>query len=188
MNEITLSEAAAALLARWHEARGANALPDAKFIDPVKLRDWVGDISVIHLHEGERRLFVALHGANVVRHLGPDFHQKYLEDAAPEGALENTTAPYDLSIKTRQPTYSIQRTSIESGLYKPLERMILPCSLDNPEAVGRFLVWVAPIGSKSPKSSSKFIRYDTTSSTNEEVDPAELYLLSAEYTAKNSAN
>lgn len=181
MNILTLNEDAAALLGQWREARGTQTLPTAKFIDPLKLRQWVGDVSVVHLHEGERRFHVALHGANVVRHFGPDFHQKYLEDVVPPTALTETLAPYELSIETKQPTYSIQHKTQESGLYKALERMILPCSLEDPENVRRFLIWVAPVDDNSPNSPSSFIRYDANKTAKNSSNFAELYLLSEEY-------
>jgi len=192
MNQLVLSEKAASLLAQWHGSRGDNALPSAKFIDPIKLRGWVGDLSVVHLHEGKRRFYVALHGSNAARHLGPNFHQKYLEDVAPLTAHANTFAPYQLSIKTKQPTYSIQRASLDSGLFKTLERMILPCSLDDPSTVARFLIWVAPIESKSPHSSLAFSPYDQGEphSNGSEImeNWADLFLLSDEYAVPPNSN
>jgi len=185
MNQLTLSQDAADLLSLWHDARGDNPLPDAKFIDPIKLRRWIGDISVVHLHEGEKRLFVALHGSNVVRHLGPDFHHKYLEASVPAEAVADTTAPYDLSEKTNQPTYSIQRASLSNGLFKSLERMVMPCSTENPEKTGRFLIWVAPIESNARSSSSIFVPFDNAELLGIESAvadrSAQLFLLSDKY-------
>lgn len=185
MDQLVLSQNAEDLLSLWHEARGSGVLPDAKFISPIKLRAWVGDISVIHLHEGERRYYVALHGENVVRHLGPNFHRQYLEDAIPKSALAAAFAPYELSIKTNQPTYSIQRASLDNGLYKSLERMIMPCFTDVPDQTSRFLVWVAPIEANSRSSSSIFVPFDESEITGfRQKKPdatSELYLLSDAY-------
>ncbi len=187
MTILTLCEDAATLLRKWHEARGTNTLPSSRFIDPLELRDWVGDISVIHLHEGPRRFYVALHGANVARHLGPDFHKQYLEDVAPQTAYANTFAPYELSIQTRQPSYSIQSASLDSRLFKTLARMILPCSHEDPEQVGRFLIWVAPINIQSPASSLAFVPYRDEGKAEGSIEtsacPAQLYLLADEYAA-----
>lgn len=186
MGTLTLSQDAADLLALWREARGDKSLPDAKFTDPIKLRPWLGDISIIRLHEGAKRYFVALHGSNVVRHLGPDFHQRYLEDAIPKAAQAETFAPYELSEKTNQPSYSKQQATLESGLFKSLERMILPCSVDDPDQVGKFLVWVAPIESNARSSSSIFVPFDKTemleNAANSFNTTAELFLLTDDYT------
>lgn len=147
MNIPELDKDASDLLAHWDKERGNAFAPHYSFIDPVKLRRWVGDISVVHLHDGPKRFFVSLHGANVARHLGPDFHQKYLEDVIPPVAREDTLAPYLVGMKTGQPTYSIQMASSNNGLYKTLERMVLPCSGATSTNVERFLVWAAPINS-----------------------------------------
>lgn len=185
MKRLALQEHADALLRAWREARGTNTLPTYQFATPLGLRQWIGNISIVHLHEGEKRFFVSLHGANVARHLGPTFHKKYLEDAVPEASHRDTFAPYELSIKTRQPSYSIQRATLESGLFKCLERMVLPLSMDDPETVGRFLVWVAPIESGSAARTSVYAPFDE----NEVMMPgqsapektSELFLLSEEY-------
>lgn len=185
MTRLVLQEPADALLRAWHEARGANALPHARFADPISLRRWVGDISILHLHEGKKRFFVSLHGANVARHLGPNFHKKYLEESVPEASHCDTFAPYELSIRTRQPSYSIQRAALESELFKSLERMILPLSLDDPETVGRFLVWVAPIEAGSATTSSVYVPFDeheiTALGLGEPRKTSELFLLSEQY-------
>ena len=172
MTKITLDPKAAELLALWFEMRGSAALAPRNFIDPLRLRRWVGDISVIHLHEGPKRYFVSLHGSNVVRHLGPDFHKRYLEDMIPAASLPDTLEPYKLSESTGTPSYSVQRVGLENGLYRTLERMILPCSGDSPTLIDRFLVWVAPTRSKSgilPKEPAP----TTTGDTDASDPPAE---------------
>lgn len=185
MTRLVLREPADALLRAWHEARGTNAMPHARFANPIGLRRWVGDISVVHLHEGEKRFYVSLHGANVARHLGPNFHKKYLEEAVPKASHCDTFAPYELSIRTRQPSYSIQRATLESGLFKSLERMILPLSLDNPEMVERFLIWVAPVETGSAASSSVYEPFEESEikalGLGEPRKTSELFLLSEQY-------
>ena len=161
MNNLALSEESEALLMQWRKSRGDHSIPDISFIDPLKLRRWVGDISVIHIHEGAKQFYVALHGANVARHLGPDFNRKYLEDAIPKNALQQAIEPYKLSSKINEPVYSIQRTTLRNGLFKCLERMILPVSVDEPGKAARFLVWVAPIESNSARSTSIFVPFDS---------------------------
>ncbi len=183
--QLVLSQPAENLLSLWMQARGDAALPTTKFIDPIKLRAWVGDISVIHLHEGARRFYVAVHGSNVARHLGPDFNRKYLEDTIPASALPDAVAPYELAIKTNQPAYSIQRATLENGILESLERMVLPCFKEHPDQVSRFLVWVAPIGSVTEKSSSVFTPCEESDLLKKGVSmsgvTSEIYSLSDRY-------
>lgn len=182
MTQLTLSEESEALLFQWRASRGRDPIPSAKFIDPIKLRRWIGDISVIHIHEGKKRFYVALHGANVARHLGPDFNRKYLEDAIPEEAQRQAIEPYELSMKINEPIYSIQRTTLRNGLFKSLERMILPCSVNEQGKAERFLVWVAPIESNSTRSASIFVPFDSDEigwqSTNKPDASCDIYVLS----------
>jgi len=162
MTKLDLEPNAIDLLSLWYDMRGALPLPPRRFIDPLSLRRWMGDISVVHLHDGPKRFFVSLHGANVVRHLGPTFHKKYLEDEVPAAALPDTIKPYDLCIETKKPSYSIQRVGLENGLFKSLERMVLPCAGEDPASIERFLVWVAPIQSNSKNSSSIYKPFETS--------------------------
>jgi hypothetical protein len=162
MTNLALDPKALELLSLWYEERGTAPMAAREFINPLKLRRWVGDISVVHLHDGPKRFFVSLHGANVVRHLGPTFHKKYLEDEVPAKALSDTLKPYEISIETKEPTYSVQRVGLDNGLYKSLERMVMPCSGDDPAQVERFLVWVAPIRSNSKSSASIYAPFEST--------------------------
>jgi len=118
-------------------------------LSPVDLRRWVGDISVIHVHDGPKRFFVSLHGANVSRHIGPKFHKEYLEDIIPEQQLPNALAPYEESTTLQVPVLAVMSPTLENGLHSRLERLVLPFRDQNPEKVERFLVWVVPNNRKS---------------------------------------
>lgn len=191
MSHLVLEESADALLSMWYQAHGDGLLPNAKFVDPLKLRRWIGDISIVHLHEGEKRFFVSLHGSNVVRHLGPDFHQKYLEDSIHPIFHKSAFAPYDLSIKTKKPTYSIQRATLNNGLFKELGRMIMPLHTTDPETVSRFLIWVAPITASSARSTSIYRPFeDDEIGSRAEGAPEqtnELFLLTERYLFRENA-
>ncbi len=120
------------------------ALPHLKNLSGSNLRRWVGDVSVIHLHDGPKKFFVSLHGANVARHIGPDFNKKYLEDAVPRASLDFALAPYQQSIKLSAPVYAIMHPTLENGLHSKLERLVMPFCGEKKDMVERFLVWVAP--------------------------------------------
>lgn len=175
------------MLSLWQEARNGAALPPRSFIDPLRLRRWVGDISVVQVHEGPKRFFVSLHGANVVRHLGPDFNRQYLEDAIPTKAQDDALKPYCLSMELKKPTYSIQRATLENGLFKSLERMILPCCDATLDQTERFLVWVAPIKSDMMDSTSVYNPFEESEIDRPWQDAprteAELFVLSEQYRA-----
>jgi len=191
MRQLTLEQNAEDLLALWREARCGSPLPPASFADPVKLRGWVGNLSIVQLEQNPKRFFVSLHGANVARHLGPDFHRKYLDDAIDPTHHADAFAPYELSIKTNQPTYSIQSASLHNGLFKSLERMVLPLCKHDPAKTDRFLIWVAPVESGNVRSTSvyePFGEQDLDGCLHTEAKlSSELFLLSDEYLSSHAA-
>lgn len=138
----------------WREAREGMVLPHIKNLSGSNLRRWVGDISVIHLHDGPKRFFVSLHGSNVARHIGPDFNKKYLEDAVPQASLDLALAPYQHSIRLNAPVYAIMHPTLDNGLHSTLERLVMPFCGEKNDTVERFLVWVAPNNRKSDQIAS----------------------------------
>lgn len=133
------------LLALWYGAWEDGNIPSKGFVDPLSLRRWVNDLSVVQVHDGEKRFFVSLHGANVARHLGPGFNKHYLEDAIPADLHDEALEPYRRALATGMPHYSVQRRTLGERMSKGLDRLILPCSTDEPGVPGQFLVWVSPI-------------------------------------------
>lgn len=132
------------VLSFWREAREGMTLPHMKNLSGSNLRRWVGDVSVIHLHDGPKKFFVSLHGSNVARHIGPDFNKKYLEDSVPLASLDLALAPYQHSMKLNAPVYAIMHPTLYNGLHSTLERLVMPFCGDKDDTVERFLVWVAP--------------------------------------------
>ena len=140
---LTLPGKASDLLEWWRDERGERAMPDVSRISPLALRRWIGDVSIMHLHDGPRRFWIALHGGNAVRHIGPDFHLKYLEDVVPEAAQAVALAPYRAAAALGVPTYSTLLPTLQNHVTWPLERMALPFAGDDGRPA-RFVVWVAP--------------------------------------------
>lgn len=140
----TLSAGAQSLLSYWRQSRGDALLPHRDFISPQKLRPWIGDVSVIHVHDGEKRFFVALYGENVVRHIGPGFNKKYLEDVVPRASLSLSIAPYLMGLEKRVPVYLTMQPDLSNGLVSTLTRLAFPFCDSDPESVDRFLVYVEP--------------------------------------------
>ncbi len=166
-----------ALLSYWRGACQQGQIPDVTNLSPVRLRRWVGDISVIHIHEGPKKYFVSLHGANVARHIGPAFHKQYLEDAIPAASLPYALALYDECIKRRAPMYAIMVPTLDNGLHTRLERMALPFRDADSDAVERILVWVAPNDRKLDTLSSV---YDDAANNGDSGPVLALYSLAGE--------
>ena len=160
MTDFKLHPNAVDLLSLWLEARGDSPLPDRSFIDPIKLRRWVGDIAIVALHDGPKRFFVSLQGASAARHVGESFHKHYLEDVIPEASHARALEPYRDCMKSGQPTYSIQRLSRGEEVVRTYERMVMPCCKGAADVVERFLVWIPPIQADNDTSLQIYERFD----------------------------
>lgn len=136
------------LLAFWKAARDGRALPHRRSLDPVKMRNWLGDLSILEVHDGPKRIFVKLHGSLTAENVGQDFTRRYLEDCTPEHALEVAIEPYLTSIEHIAPTFSVLVPGVLSGVFKRFERLALPFTTqdsNSPETqVNGFMVWVGP--------------------------------------------
>ncbi len=141
---VSLNAEAQEILSFWQDVKGSDSLPDKKVLSGSNLRRWISDISVIHVHDGPKRFFVSLHGANVHRHIGPDFNKKYLEDVIPSAFLSWTLAPYQESMERAAPVYAEMMPTFGNGLYSAQKRLILPFCGGRKGVVERFLVWVVP--------------------------------------------
>jgi len=159
MHHLALHDDAKSLLSQWFDLRSEGEVPDRRFLDPVRLRHWIGMISVVHLHEGEYRLYMALHGAHAARYHGPDVSKQYLDEVTPALVRESTLAAYDMCMETLMPCYSRQTLTLGNVAHKHMERMVLPCSTDDLTRPDRFIVWVAPVRDDSGEESSLFLPF-----------------------------
>lgn len=139
---------AEALVAFWERERGDKALPSTGMLDPFKLRRWIGDVSIIDIHEGPKRYFVRLHGGRTQERVGNNMARRYFEDELDVKTLEFAVAPYRASEKSFRPTHSLFVPDLYPSVFTKLERLVLPISGDDGGApkVDHFLTWVGPTG------------------------------------------
>ena len=141
---------AEALLAFWEDQRGDCALPGKDAMDPLKLRRWLGDVSIVDLHDGPKRFYVRLHGGRTQERVGNDMTRGYFEDTFDPKMLEFALAPYRAAEKAKRPTHSFMIPRLYPSVFTKLERLVLPFSAgDADEArttVASFLVWAGPTG------------------------------------------
>ena len=158
-----LPPAAFQLLRYWKTARGPHVLPHRSAIDPIKLRDWLRDLSIIEIHKGEKRFFVRLHGTETTENLGQDFSRKYLEDCTTGLANAIAVRPYLTSIDALLPTYSSVEADQLSGVFTSLDRLVLPFTdvdqdqPDAPVSVDRFLTWLGPTDRQRGEDSAVYL-------------------------------
>lgn len=142
---IAVPDIASGLVDLWKAARTGRRLPHKSAINPLNLRPWIGDLSIVEVHDGEKRFFVKLHGSDVAANIGPDFQRRYLEDCLPDHALEAGLYPYRTALTEVAPVFSSLTPGLLTGTFRRFERLILPFTDDDAagsDRIGRFLVWV----------------------------------------------
>jgi len=146
----SLPPAAFRLLQYWKTARGPHVLPHRTSIDPIKLHDWLDDLSIIEIHAGEKSFFVRVHGSETRENLGQDFSGRYLEDCMGGDAVKLAVEPYIASIETLLPTFSTIEDASMSAVFGSLDRLVLPFTdvdqslPDAPVSVERIVTWLGP--------------------------------------------
>jgi len=146
----SLPPAAFRLLRYWKSVRSQHVLPHRRTMDPIPLREWISQLSIIELHKGEKQFFVRVHGSETVENLGQEFSRSYIEDHTSGVARDIATRPYQTALETLMPVYSTVEALPGSGVFNTLDRLILPFTdvdqeqPDAPVSVDRFLSWLGP--------------------------------------------
>ncbi len=119
-------------------------------MDPIPLREWISQLSIVEARKGEKQFFVRVHGSEAVENLGQDFSRSYIEDQTSGVATDIATRPYKASIEALMPVYSTIEATPGSSVFNTLERLVLPFTdvdqdqSDAPITVDRFLSWLGP--------------------------------------------
>jgi len=131
-------------LAYWEGACDGAIVPSRSAIDPKLLREWLGDVSIIEFHEGDKNFYIKLHGMNVAKNIGDYYARGYLEDNIPPDAQQLIFEPYFAARRTKRPVYSVIRPGALKGSFAKFERLILPFANCKNREIEHFLAWVGP--------------------------------------------
>ena len=175
---------AEALLAFWESERGDRILPGKDSMNFLKLRRWIGDVSIVDLHDGLKRYYVRLHGGRTQERIGNDMTRGYFEDTFDPKMLEFALAPYRAAEKALRPTHSFMVPRLYPAVFAKLERLVLPfCAGDDDEnktIVTSFIVWAGPTGRNGITSDSVYELVRNGALSNAQVAEAvELEVLTA---------
>jgi hypothetical protein len=129
----------------WVSLRGGRALPTKADFSPIDWRAWISDISLVEIHEGTPRYFVALHGGRTRQFTGGCLHKKYLDDSLTADTRDLCLMLYRESERTGLPTFSVLSPRLRGGKVYTLWRLALPFTNDTPQdgpaSVDRFVIW-----------------------------------------------
>jgi hypothetical protein len=141
------------LLDYWRHWRGDFVLPTRRALDPLRLRRWINNLSVVEYRADEKRFFVRLHSQFTQENLGQNMSRRYFDDTLSPTALSVVLLPYEAAMRARKPTLSVIMPQLYPNLFKRLDRFILPFTNElapEPDAqVDRFVTWVGPAKDQS---------------------------------------
>lgn len=148
-----------ALYAYWDGKRDGRPMPRRSDIDPVEMRQWLGNLLLIDV-TAEGRFIYRLYGTRFVDNFGRDMTGRSVDDL-PVEQQERVRADYEAVCASRQPRARLYTASFEvpaRGTLKRAEpqvvtweRLVMPLS-DGAERVEMLLVAAYPLPDLRPSS------------------------------------
>ncbi len=149
-----------ALFAYWDSKRGGRPMPRRGDIDPVEMRQWLGNLLLIDV-TAEGRFIYRLYGTRFVDNFGRDMTGRSVDDL-PVEQQERVRGDYQAVCASRLPKARLYTASFEVPQRGPMqrsepqvvtwERLVMPLS-DDCERVEMLLVAAYPLPDLRPSSS-----------------------------------
>ena len=128
------------LIAWWHAACGAQAMPPKTAVTPESLRRWLGDLSLVERVGDDFRYRV--YGTNLAQAAGFDLTGRLMSAAFPPAVARFYADQYELVTRERRPLFSLNTRPLHMDVTaRTWQRLVLPLS-DVDGAIGFFLVHV----------------------------------------------
>ena len=148
-----------ALFAYWDSKRDGKPMPRRSDIDPVEMRQWLGNLLLIDV-TAEGKFVYRLYGTRFVDNFGRDMTGRSVDDLPPE-QQERVRGDYEAVCASRLPKARLYTASFDVQQRGPLkrpepqvvtwERLVMPLS-DGAERVEMLLVAAYPLPDLRPSS------------------------------------
>lgn len=122
----------------WHERRTADRLPGRRIVDPVAMRTWLGNITLIDVLPSLRQFRFRLCGSSFVERIGIDPTGADLSAIPDADYRDRIAAIFARMVETREPSVSRNRRRIAARAYD-FEVLRLPLA-DDGRSVSTLLV------------------------------------------------
>lgn len=114
----------------WSDKKGARGLPGRKDIDPLEMKDWLGNLMLIEFPGDITTYRIRLDGTNLEHYYGSRRTGRGIETLTSEEERDLIMEQYRPVIDEKQPAY-IESDFINSdGVFSRQAKLILPLSSD----------------------------------------------------------
>lgn len=120
----------AALYDFWNRLRGDRIAPSRADFTPSDLRQWLGNIILIDIHEETGRYFVRLGGSFITHDIGMEISGKFYDDFLDPAVYANIKDGFQKIIDSKQPFYFHGAFLEPPKRVRDFYRLILPLSSD----------------------------------------------------------
>lgn len=137
-DDVALPAAMAALLEFWEDSSGSASLPHVSKIAPLKLRLWLGTLSLFDVEHDPFRIRIRLQGTRITAAFGQDSTGQYLDEFMPAHALPRIQSDFEWIIKNQQPLHRWGTCHLDNDTKIPFHRLLLPY-VDDSGVVSRIM-------------------------------------------------
>jgi hypothetical protein len=119
------------LLAYWESKRRGRRMPSRADIDPLDLREHMGNLVLIDVEHDPLRLRYRLIGTNITRAMNRDSTGKYYDEIYPEELLDSIYDSFRWILKHRRPARTYGQAFYPDKNFYRYEIVNLPLSDDD---------------------------------------------------------
>jgi hypothetical protein len=114
----------------WSDKKGARPLPGRKDIDPLEMKDWLGNLMLVEFPGDITSYRIRLDGTNLEHYYGSARTGRGIETLTSEEERELILEQYRPVVESKRPRY-IESDFINSdGVFSRQAKLILPLSND----------------------------------------------------------
>lgn len=125
----------------WHSKMHGDALPSRTDIDPLEMKQWLGNLMLIEFHGDVSSYQIRLDGTNLEHYYGTRRTGFGVEKLTSEDERELLIAQYSTVLDQKRPAYFEADFTNSDGVYSRQAKLILPLSADK-ERVDMVLVGI----------------------------------------------
>ena len=125
----------------WHSNMHGSALPGRTDIDPLEMKQWLGNLMLIEFHGDVSSYQIRLDGTNLEHYYGTRRTGFGVEKLTSEEERHLLMEQYSAVLDAKRPAYYEAEFTNSDGVYSRQAKLILPLSADK-ERVDMVLVGI----------------------------------------------